>query len=183
MSNDFGEKIRRLRQGNHMSLGDLAEKVKTSRSFLSQLEQGKTLPSLVTLKAIAAAFDVTIGSLVDEPQVTRSPVVRSTERPKVDHLQSGVLIESLTFRDVHKTMQPLLVRLKAGANSGYEGYIHKGQEFGYVIQGVLTIELDSGKYDLAVGDSIYFDSSLPHRLSNSGKEEAVAIWVVNPPTF
>jgi|WetSurMetagenome_2_1015567.scaffolds.fasta_scaffold752693_1 transcriptional regulator with XRE-family HTH domain len=180
---DFGDSIRRLRQSHHMSLGDLAEKVNTSRSFLSQLEQGKTLPSLLTLKSIANAFGVTVGSLVDEPQTDKSPVVRSDERPKVDHLQSGMIIETLTFRDIHKTLQPLLVKMEPGANSGYEGYTHKGQEFGHVVHGQLLVELDGQKYELKAGDSIYFDSSRPHRFINPGKEETQMIWVISPPTF
>ncbi len=183
MKNDFGDKIRRLRQSHHMSLGDLADKVDTSRSFLSQLEQGKTLPSLVTLKSIADAFGVTVGSLVDEPQSDKSPVVRKNERPKVDHLQSGMTIETLTFRDVHKVLQPLLVSMEPGANSGYEGYTHKGQEFGYVIAGQLLVELDGVKYELKAGDSIYFDSSRPHRFVNPGGDITQMVWVVTPPTF
>lgn len=182
-NNELGDKIRRLRQLHHMSLGDLAERVDTSRSFLSQLEQGKTLPSLVTLKSIADAFGVSVGSLVDEPREDHSPLVRSEERPKVSHLQSGVLIEALTFRDIHKTMQPLMLRMEPGSNSGYEGYTHKGQEFGFVIKGQLTIEIDHSKYEVKVGDSIYFDSSRPHRFWNEGPEEMVAVWVITPPTF
>jgi transcriptional regulator with XRE-family HTH domain len=180
---DFGDSIRRLRQSHHMSLGDLAEKVNTSRSFLSQLEQGKTLPSLMTLKSIASAFGVTVGSLVDEPQTDKSPVVRQGERPKVDHLQSGMIIEALTFRDIHKTLQPLLVKMEPGANSGTEGYTHTGQEFGYVVHGQLLVELEGQKYELKAGDSIYFDSSRPHRFTNPGKEETQMIWVISPPTF
>jgi transcriptional regulator with XRE-family HTH domain len=183
MGKEFGEKIRRLRQTHHMSLGDLADRVDTSRSFLSQLEQGKTLPSLVTLKSIADAFGVTVGSLVDEPQEDRSPVVRGNERPKISHLQSGILIEALTFRDIHKTMQPLVLRMEPGSNSGYEGYTHTGQEFGYVVKGQLTVEIDNAKYEVKTGDSIYFDSSHPHRFSNQTQDETVAIWVVTPPTF
>ncbi|NLE28185.1 MAG: cupin domain-containing protein [Phycisphaerae bacterium] len=183
MSNEFGEKIRRLRLAHHMSLGDLAEKVQTSKSFLSQLEQGKSMPSLATLKVIAGVFDVTIGSLVDEPKENKCPLVKSSERPKVNQLQSGVLIEALTYREMHKTLQPLLMTFQPGANSGYEGYVHKGQEFGFVIRGKLIVELDGHKHELDVGDSIYFDSSRPHRFMNGADGKTVALWVITPPTF
>jgi transcriptional regulator with XRE-family HTH domain len=183
MSNEFGEKIKRLRVAHHMSLGDLAEKVQTSRSFLSQLEQGKSLPSLGTLKAIADAFDVTVGSLVDEPKEVKSPLVKVADRPKVNQLQTGILIESLTYREMHKTLQPLILTLQPGANSGYEGYIHKGQEFGFVVKGKMTVELDDNTYEMNAGDSIYFDSSRPHRFVNNSDGETVAVWVITPPTF
>jgi len=183
MGSDFGEKIRRLRLANHMSLGDLAEKIDTSRSFLSQLEQGKTLPSLVTLKSIADAFGVTVGSLVDDPPVQKSPMVRAGERPKITHLQSGMALEALTIRDVHKIMQPLMVRMEPGSNSGHETYTHKGQEFGYVLKGQVIVELDDVKFELKAGDSIYFDSSRPHHFYNPGQEETLLVWVITPPSF
>ena len=64
----LGQHLRQLRLAQHMSLGDLATKVNTSRSFLSQLEQGKTMPSVATLKVIAGTLGVTVGSLIDEPK-------------------------------------------------------------------------------------------------------------------
>ena len=184
MDSDFGAHLRRLRLSKHMSLGDLAAIVDTSRSFLSQIEQGKTLPSLGTLKLIAAALGVTVGALVDEPlAVAKDPIVRKGERPSIERLQAGIVLESLTHRDIHKAMQPLMLRLEPGASSGHETYVHHGQEFAYITKGVLHIEIDGTPYELSEGDSIYFDSTRPHRFHNPNDTEAVAIWVVTPPTF
>jgi len=182
-TNRLGMQVRRLRLANHMSLGDLAARVDTSRSFLSQVEQGKTLPSLTTLKTIADALDVTVGSLIDEPSHNRSPVIRSADRPRIAHLQAGMTIEALTDRDIHKVMQPVLFKLQPGATSGNEGYAHQGQEFGFVVKGTLQVEVGGVEYQLEEGDSIYYDCSRAHRFWNSGDEEALAVWVVTPPTF
>lgn len=180
----LGAHIRGLRLSRHMSLGDLAAVVDTSRSFLSQVEQGQALPSLGTLKAIASALAVTVGSLIDEPPAgSAGPVVTEEMRGRLESLQTGVVIEALTGREIHKVMQPILLRLESGATSGREGYAHGGQEFGFVLQGHLQVEVDQTLYRLKEGDTIYFDSSRPHRLSNPGDGEAVAIWVVAPATF
>lgn len=179
----FGEKIRRLRQAEHMSLSDLAAQVDTSRSFLSQLERGKTTPSLTTLKTIADALGVTVGSLIDEPSHEGSPVIRRAKRPKFAHLQAGMKVEALTHRDIHKSMQPLLFTLQPGASSGGEVYSHHGQEFGFVVTGALEVVVDGSRYKLDEGDSIYFECSKPHQFRNSGDETMVAVWVVTPPTF
>jgi len=181
---ELGAHIRRLRLSKHMSLGDLAAQVGTSRSFISQVEQGKALPSLGTLKSIASALAVTVGSLIDEPPTkTAGPVLRASSRPKIDRLHAGVVIEALTHRDTHKNMEPILARLEPGAISGQEGYVHNGQEFGIVIKGSLHMELDGATYELNEGDSIYYDSSRPHRFINPTDSETVVIWVITPPTF
>lgn len=180
---NLGEHVRRLRLAKHMSLGDLAVQVNTSRSFLSQVEQGKTMPSVSTLKSIASALNVTVGSLIDEPSDLACPIVRSDNRPKMEHLQSGIMFEALTWRDVHKMMEPILITLQAKASSGHDTYTHRGQEFGIVLKGKLRVEVDGVTHELGTGDSIYFDSSRPHRFTNVGKDEVVALWVISPPTF
>ncbi len=183
-SSKFGEQIRKLRLSKHMSLGDLAAIVDTSRSFLSQIEQGKTLPSLGTLKSIAAALEVTVGSLIDEPAGdVRDPVLRKADRPKIERLQAGVTIEAMTYRDIHKTMEPIQLKLSPGATSGHESYVHHGQEFGLVIKGSLTVEIDGVEHMMEEGDTIYFDSSRPHRFKNPSDGDTEAMWVVTPPTF
>jgi len=180
----FGEQIRRLRLSKHMSLGDLAAAVDTSRSFLSQIEQGKTLPSLGTLKAIAAALDVTVGSLIDEPATEiLEPVVRKGSRPKIERLQAGISLEGLTHREIHKAMEPLMIQLEPHSSSGHENYVHHGQEFAHIVRGKLHIEIDGIPYEMNEGDSIYFDSSRPHRFGNPSDEVTLALWVITPPTF
>lgn len=179
----LGDRIRQFRMSRHMSLGDLAGKVDTSRSFLSQVEQGKTMPSVTTLKSIADALDVTVGALIDDPEESAGPVVHANERPRIEHLQSGITLESLTHRDVHKVMQPLFGRLEPGASTGYGGHVHQGQECVVVLKGRLDVEVDGTNHTLGEGDSIYFDSSRPHRFVNPGEKETLVIWVASPPTF
>jgi len=179
-----GVNIKRLREDQDLTLRALAKKLRLSASFLSQVESGKASPSLSTLKSIADALSTTIGNLIGEAQkLEDNPVVRSSERKHVQEAGRGINLYLLTSRDPNKQMEPLLFKLKEGATSGERSYKHFGQEFVMVLRGVIEVTLNDMLYVLKKGDSIYFNSNVPHSFKNIGKEEAEAVWVVTPPTF
>jgi transcriptional regulator with XRE-family HTH domain len=179
-----GVNIKRLREEQDLTLRALAKKLEISASFLSQVESGKASPSLSTLKSIADALSTTIGNLIGEAQkLEDNPVVRSSERKHVHEAGRGINLYLLTSRDSNKQMEPLLFKLKEGATSGERSYKHFGQEFVMVLRGVIEVMLNDMSYILKKGDSIYFNSNVPHAFKNIGKEEAEAVWVVTPPTF
>jgi len=179
-----GVNIKRMREGQNLTLRALAKKLGISASFLSQVESGKASPSLSTLKAISDALSTTIGSLIGEGEkVEGDPIVRSGERKYMQEVGKGINLYLLTSRDPNKQMEPLLFKLKEGATSGGASYKHFGQEFVLVLKGSIEITLNEIEYILRKGDSIYFNSSVPHAFKNIGKDEAEAVWVVTPPTF
>lgn len=180
----IGVNIKRLREDKQITLRTLAKNVNISPSFLSQIETGKALPSLDTLKNIANCLSTTIGSLIGENEPTvQSPVVRPEERKHVEQLGTGVNIYLLTSPDPNKQMEPLLFKLNPNAISGQTLYKHFGQEFILVIKGTMEITLNDAVYVLRKGDSIYFNANTPHSFKNLSKDETEAIWVVTPPTF
>ena len=179
-----GVNIKRLREEQGLTLRSLAKKLGVSASFLSQVEGGKASPSLVTLKAIADSLATTVGSLIGEGQaVQKDPVVRTGDRKYMQEMEKGIQLYLLTSRDPNKQMEPLLFKLKKGASSGPRSYKHFGQEFVLVLSGALEVKLNDIPYVLKKGDSIYFNSSVPHSFRNLGTKEAEAVWVVTPPTF
>jgi quercetin dioxygenase-like cupin family protein len=162
----------------------LAKKIGISASFLSQVECGKASPSLATLKNISDTLSTTIGNLIGEAQkLQESPIVKASERKHVQEVGKGISLYLLTSRDPNKQMEPLLFKLKEGATSGVQSYKHFGQEFVLVLMGAIEVTLNDMTYILRKGDSIYFNSSVPHAFKNISKEEAEAVWVVTPPTF
>ncbi|MFA6282113.1 MAG: XRE family transcriptional regulator [Candidatus Omnitrophota bacterium] len=179
-----GINIKRSREDQGLTVRALAKKLGISPSFLSQIENGKGSPSLVTLKNISDALSTTIGSLVGEDQKKDdNPVVRSSERKHVQELSKGINLYLLTSREPNKQMEPLLFKLKEGATSGAKSYKHFGQEFVLVLKGAIEVSLNDMVYILKKGDSIYFNSTIPHAFKNIGREEAEAVWVITPPTF
>ncbi|HNS32331.1 MAG TPA: XRE family transcriptional regulator [bacterium] len=179
-----GVNIKRLRQDKGITLREIARRLDVSASFISQVETGKASPSLSTLKNIADVLSTTVGNLIGEGQgVSDNPVVRASERKHMQKVGEGIRFYLLTSQDANKQMEPLLFKLDEKATSGDASYRHFGQEFVLVLKGTVEISLNDISYVLKKGDSIYFNSSIPHSFRNTGRGEAEAIWVVTPPTF
>lgn len=179
-----GVNIKRGREERGITLRQFARKLGLSASFISQVETGKASPSIATLKSIADELQTTVGNLIGEQQeAVASPIVRESDRKYLNQLSKGIDLFLLTSPDPNKQMEPLLFRLDRNASAGKALYKHFGQEFVMVIKGSIELTLNDKVYVLNKGDSIYFNSNMPHTFKNIGKEKAEAIWVVTPPTF
>lgn len=182
--NLVGVNIKRYREEQEITLRTLATKLHVSASFLSQIETGKASPSVSTLKNIADALKTTVGSLIGETEnAAAQPMVREKDRKSLKQLGRGIQLYLLTSPDPNKQMEPLLFKLDKEASSGEASYRHFGQEFVMVLKGAMEITLNESKYVLKKGDSIYFNSSIPHFFRNIYKGTTEALWVVTPPTF
>jgi transcriptional regulator with XRE-family HTH domain len=104
------------------------------------------------------------------------PVVTQATRPTIE-LLGGVSWSRLT-REPEEGTEFLEIVYSVGAMSGQRMSHHSGREFGLVLEGTLLLELGFEVYELGPGDSIIFDSSNPHRLSNNGDQPVRAFWVV-----
>ena len=105
--------------------------------------------------------------------------MRAGERKLLD-AGDGVKMELLAWGKA--VMEPHIFRIAPKSGSG-EAYTHEGEEFLHVLEGKLTIWLESQDYPLHRGDSFYFESHVPHRWINPGKKEATVLWINTPPTF
>jgi len=179
-----GINIKRCREEQALSLRVLAKVSGVSASFLSQVESGKSSPSLSTLKTIATSLQTTVGALIGEDvPVSKSPVVRSRDRKMVKKIDDKIMIHLLTSPDPTKQMEPMLFRMDENACSGKGFLKHYGQEFVMVIKGAMEITLNDTKYILKKGDSMYFNSHIPHAFRNVAKGITEALWVDTPPMF
>jgi DNA-binding transcriptional MerR regulator/quercetin dioxygenase-like cupin family protein len=178
-ANQPGPRFRRLRVHRGLSLGQVARATGVSVGFLSALERGQMRASLATLRRIARFYRTNILSLF-ETEGNGLRVVRPKQR-KVLETNTGVRMELLAWGNT--AMEPHLFRIKPGGSSG-EAYTHEGEEFLHVLRGSFEIWLNGNEhYRLSAGDSLYFESSLPHRWKNSGRTEACLLWINTPPTF
>jgi transcriptional regulator with XRE-family HTH domain len=174
-----GQRFRRLRTRRGLSLAQVARATKVSVGFLSALERGQMRSSISTLRRIARFYRTNILSLF-ETAAENPRLVRPGQR-KVLETTPGVRMELLAWGQT--AMEPHLFRIKPGGGSG-ESYSHEGEEFLHVLRGDFEIWLDSKEhYRLKPGDSLYFESSTPHRWKNPGRSETCVLWVNTPPTF
>jgi DNA-binding transcriptional MerR regulator/quercetin dioxygenase-like cupin family protein len=174
-----GQRFRRLRARRGLSLAQVARATGVSVGFLSSLERGQMRSSVATLRRIARFYRTNILSLFETAGETPR-LVRPAQR-KILETNAGVRMELLAWGNT--AMEPHLFRVKPGGGSG-ESYSHEGEEFLHVLRGAFEIWLGHGEhYHLKTGDSLYFESSTPHRWRNPGRAEAWLLWVNTPPTF
>ena len=196
-----GVRLRAERERQRLSLRELARRLDVSASLISQVELGKATPSVGTLYAIVSELGMSLDELFFEPGASdgRSrldaaslgdvdaprartgpvePVVRADER-KAIQLDSGVRWERLTSVTEHDVDFLYVVYAVGGASCAEDSLMrHAGREYGHVIAGRLGVTVGFDTYELGPGDSIAFDSTMPHRLFNAGDVPAEGIWFV-----
>ena len=185
MAPPIGAVIRHARKQSHRTLQQVAKESSLSVSYLSQIERSVLNPSVGTLKRIADALHIPAGKLMFTPDArsTRSTVavMRKGQRKRVAFPQSSISYELLT-PDLRRRSSLLWLVADAGAESGAP-LTHEGEDVVVVLKGRLSIEVGGAWHELGEGDSIYFNSELPHRWCNRQKVVAEAIWVSSPPSF
>jgi transcriptional regulator with XRE-family HTH domain len=177
----LGAKIRELRQGRELSLARVAEACGISTSLLSQVERGVVSPSLQTLHSIGQYFAVPMFAFFEE-DTPREAVVRRSERRKLAFPSSQVTYELVT-PDLQRQLEVLEMELDAGQETFDCGMSHAGEECVVVLEGTVTAFVGERVYDLAEGDSVYLDASVPHRYKNRTKRRARLLSVITPPSF
>ena len=174
-----GQRFRRLRLKRGLSLAQVARATGVSVGFLSALERGQMRSSVATLRRIARFYRTNLLSLF-QTNGDAPALVHPADR-KILETSPDVRMELLAWGNT--SMEPHLFRIKPGGGSG-EPYTHEGEEFLHILRGEFEIWLhNQGHYKLKAGDSLYFESSTPHRWKNPGKSEAWILWVNTPPTF
>lgn len=180
----LGERIKRKRESMQMQLNDLARKVGVSSSALSQIENAKAFPSIVTLKTIADRLSTTVGELIGEHEtLTKNPLIRREEKKFVKGNDSGTSLFLLSHHDPLKQMETYLVEFLRNSDSEDIFTEHPGQEFCYILKGKVRFLLDEKEYQLSEGDSLYFNSSVAHTVRNDSKSTSLMLWIITPPNI
>jgi transcriptional regulator with XRE-family HTH domain len=185
----LGTQIRERRKESGLSVRELADRSGFSPSYLSLLERDMVNPSVAALKKIAGNLSIPVAHLMDGPERPhpKAPggsavIVRKGFRKGIVYPGSDIRFDLLS-PDLNRKLEFLWLTVPVGSASGDDGYEHEGEECFVVIKGQLELCLGEEKYQMTAGDSVYFDSSVPHRWSNVGEEEVEAVWVITPPTF
>lgn len=199
MQLDVGSELRRAREERKLSLRNVAGAVGVSASLLSQVETGKTQPSVSTLYALVNYLGISLDGLMgtavggaSTPAPTASGgsgsgagerrsdrVVQRREDNPIIEMENGVTWERLAVGDT-SIADPLIVTYQPGGSSSVEGKMmrHAGLEYGVLLDGRLTLRIDFESYDLEPGDSFCFDSNRPHLYLNQSGQTARGIWFV-----
>jgi len=194
MTTEIGALLRRARVKRSLSLRTLASEIGVSASLISQVETGKTQPSVSTLYALTNFLGLSMDDLLGNGPSARSSAIstlpaspepwapigsavqRGSDNPRLE-MDNGVSWERLAV-DKGGVTEPLLVTYAPGASSSIEGKLmrHSGHEYAYILEGELTMKLEFDTVHLSAGDSLQFDSVRPHMYTNHGTVAARGVW-------
>jgi len=183
---DLGRKIRQLRLRRKIALVDMGKHTGLSPSMLSQLENGKMIPTLPTLARIAMVFDVGMDHFFgDKREKKLFSLVRASERMRFperpDLPDPAWFFECLTFGTQGEGMKAFLAEFPRREIEQDLEHAHDGTEFLFVLTGALTLRFQGESHQLRAGDSLLMDSSEPHSYRGTGEAGAKAIIVTSPP--
>lgn len=179
-SYDIGAKLRRLRLRKKIALVDLGKHTGLSASMLSQLENGKLIPTLPTLSRIAMVFDVGLEYFFDYKRSKRVfSLTRAGDRirfpERADAPVPSFFFEVLAFGAMEKRVSAYVAEFPQRTEKEVNEHFHEGWELVHVFSGSLTIRYQAEDHLLEAGDSVYFDSLEPHSYRGESDPAAQAI--------
>ena len=183
---DIGKRIREFRGKMNISLNELATRACISPGFLSQIENGKSEPSLTTIKKIADGLQIGISKLFGEAEQVDHMLMRRQERVRMSNIgEGGVTIEFLSTFNQENLMEACVHIVDPLCRSGSQPYSHVGQEVFLVLEGRFELTIDDNYFIMEEGDSYYLsDCSKPHVFANALKDrKSKMLCVTNPPYF
>ncbi|MEP2030660.1 MAG: cupin domain-containing protein [Paracoccaceae bacterium] len=183
---NIGEKLQSIRKAHGLSQRELATRAGLTNGTISLIEQNKTSPSVASLKSLLDAIPISITEFfatIEEPGESKyffTPSEFTEIAP-----QSGASAVSLRQlgNAMNHTLQLLDETYPPNADTGPELLSHAGEEAGIVTEGQIEITVDDQVKVLSVGEGYLFDSRLPHRFRNIGKDICKIISASTPPTF
>lgn len=180
----FPHRLRALRRQHELSLEQLAQRTGLTKSYLSKVERGLSEPSISSTLKLAQAYSVGVGWLLgtaEDGVDDQVSVVRHDQRELVakpgTRGETGYRYEALSGTRLIKAMEPFIL-YPPRRNEGRPFSVpHAGEEFMFVLKGTVHVAIGSRELDLEAGDSLYFDSELPHRLYTTSAEDAEVLVV------
>lgn len=178
---NIGAKLKELRVTKGLTQEELADRAELSKGFISQLERDLTSPSISTLVDILQCLGTNLNEFfcdTTEEQV----VFNDTDYFQKIDSEFNNKIEWIIPNAQKNIMEPIRLTLDPGGST-YPDNPHEGEEFGYVLQGNITLHIGKRKHKAKKGESFYFIPSQQHFIENTGKVSAVLIWISSPPSF
>lgn len=176
---DIGSKLKELRVLKGLTQEELADRAELSKGFISQVERNLTSPSIATLMDILQCLGTTTSEFFNEESEEQVVFGKEDYFEKYDSELHNE-IQWIIPNAQKNVMEPILLKLEAGGST-YPDNPHEGEEFGYVLQGTVSIHLGTKTYRAKKGESFYFTADKQHYLSS--KSGANLLWISSPPSF
>lgn len=178
---DLGLRLREWRTKRGLSQTELARLVGVTPSTISQVESNLIYPSLPALLKMAEVLSIDIGSLFQEKQEALRRIVFTGSEAvevKVPGLPEGsIYARLLTPVDLEARAEPFLMEIPPQSSLPSHFFVHKGEEFGYLLSGTLELQVERTQFSLHPGDVVYLTSETPSQWTNPGPNAVRLLWV------
>ena len=178
---DIGEKIKRMRIEKQLTQEELANRCELSKGFISQLENNLTSPSIATLIDILEILGTNLREFFNEIDDERICFTKDDMFETEDE-DLKYTLKWLVPNSQKNEMEPIIITLEPGGQYKEEKP-HEGEEFGYVLNGAITIHIGNKKIQAKKGESFYFTPKQSHYIEETGGKGATILWVSSPPSF
>lgn len=178
-----GQRVREIRKSRGISAEALADEIGIGLDALVQIESNLVSPPLGTLMKLARYLGAEAGTLIAGEGEKSYSIVRKDERHQVERVASAAARNrdysymSLVSEVKDRHMEAFLVKLEPHS-AHQEKSVHQGEEFLFVLDGSLSVQIGDAQEVVGMGDSIYFHSSVPHLVTAAGQEAALALAVI-----
>ena len=184
-----GEKIKALREAKQISVEDLMERTGLAQEQIERIESNVEIPSLAPLIKIARALGVRLGTFLDDQDGSGAVVCRKEDHSDNSISFSNNAMNARTHMQYHslsaskpdRHMEPFIIDINKTDETGYELSSHEGEEFIYVMEGAVEISYGKKTHVIEAGDSIYYDSIVPHHVHGFEGQAAKILAVVYTP--
>lgn len=178
---NIGAKIKELRIQKSLTQEELADRAELSKGFISQLERDLTSPSIATLVDILQCLGTNLEEFFTNT-TSEQVVFKKTDYFEKYDADLKNEIKWIIPNAQKNMMEPILLTLDVNGST-YPDNPHEGEEFGYVLNGSITIHIGNKTYKAKKGESFYFTPNKKHFITASGKSGASLLWVSTPPSF
>ena len=181
VSMNIGKKLKELRVTKGLTQEELADRAELSKGFISQMERDLTSPSIATLVDILQCLGSDLKDFFNDSSDTQIVFKNMDYFEKVDTDLKNK-IEWIIPNAQKNIMEPIRITLEPGGST-YPDNPHEGEEFGYILQGSITVHLGNVSYKAKKGEAFYFTANKKHYITANEKTGATLIWVSSPPSF
>ncbi len=185
---NVGQRIKALREERKISLDDLSERTGLKEKDISRIEEGALIPGLAPLVKISRVMGLRLGTFLDDcenigPVVTRAGsrtvATRFSGRDRAE--EADLTFRSLAHNKAGRHMEPFMIDIEPASSRHVKLSSHEGEEFLFVMGGKVEVQYGKDTTVLEEGDSIYYDSAVPHHVHSAGGEGAKILAVVYTP--
>jgi len=184
-----GQKIKAVRESKQISISDVVERTGLAQEQIERIEGNVDIPSLAPLIKIARALGVRLGTFLDDQDEIGAVVCRKEEHTGKTISFSNNAVSARTHMQYHslsaskadRHMEPFIIEVEETDETTYELSSHEGEEFIYVMDGTVEISYGKKTYVIEAGDSIYYDSIVPHHVHGFKGQAAKILAVVYTP--